>query len=371
MTIYYVAPVALDPAGGIQVMYRHVDILNRAGLSAFMLHPNPPFRCKWFENDTPIRYLSDRPFVLPLREVVKGIQRGVTANFSKLPGSALRSLTDKSGWRTKPTISLGDGDVLAITELIRLGGFELFPGVPRVVFNQGAYLTFRQWRADADPYGHTEILGVMTVSADSEAYLNMAFGSRAFPIVRVHETVSPIFGVSGQPKEKIIAYMPRRNPDHAHQVLSLLSLRGSLEDWRIVEIDDVTQEEVAAILRKAAVFLSFGHLEGFGLPAVEAMSSACLVVGYHGMGGREFFLPEFSVPINYGEIRAYVEAVEEAVRQYEREPEAFRARGLAAAEFVRKTYSPEREARDVVGAWTAFLALAEDRTGRAADASRG
>ena len=367
MTIYYVSPDFWGPAGGVQVMYRHVDILNRAGLPAYVLHTNPPFRCTWFENDTPIRYLFDRPSVLPLREVVKRVSRGATENLGELPRSALRSLTDKAGWRAKPTLSLDDGDVLAITELIWLGGFDLFPGAPRVVFNQGAYLTFGQWRADSDPYARADVLGVMTVSADSEAYLKMAFGSHGFPIVRVHETVSPVFSVSDEPKEKLIAYMPRRNADHAHQVLSLLSLRGSLNDWTIIKIDDVTQEEVASILRRAAVFLSFGHLEGFGLPAAEAMGCGCVVVGYHGMGGREFFLSEFSFPIGYGEIRAYVDAVEEAMRQYEREPEQFRARGLAAADFVRTTYSPERESREVVHAWTTFLELMRRARGKTTD----
>ena len=78
------------------------------------------------------------------------------------------------------------------------------------------------------------------------------------------------------------------------------------------EIEDVTQEEVASVLKRAANFLSFGHPEGFGLPPLEAMSAGCLVIGYHGMGGREFFHREFSVPIEFGDIRAYVEAVESA-----------------------------------------------------------
>ena len=371
MTIYYVSPEAFEPSGGLQMMYRHVDILNQAGLPAFMLHPNPPWRCMWFEHDTPIRYLSDRPFVLPLRQVVKGMSKDFTTHFSKLPRSVLRSLTNEAGWRTKPTLSLLPGDVMAISELIRLGGFELFPGVPRVVFNQGAYLTFGKWSADSDPYLSDDILGIMTVSSDSESYLNMAFGSRGFPILRVHCSIRPIFYSTAQTKEQLIAYMPRRNADHAHQVLSLMSLRGSLNGWTVVKIDDVAQEEVASVLRRAAIFLSFGHLEGFGLPALEAMSAGCVVIGYHGMGGREFFRPEFSFPIEFGDIRAYVEAVESALHQYEREPKKFRAMGQAASDFARKMYSPERETREVVDAWTAFLELTGGPRRQIADGQHG
>jgi glycosyltransferase involved in cell wall biosynthesis len=361
MTIYYFYPEPFEPAGGVQIAYRHVDILNRAGLEAYMLHPNPPFRCTWFANDTPIRYLSTRPFVLPLRQVAKGMSKDLERHLGKLPRSAFRSLTNAAGWRTKPTLRLLPGDCIAISELIWLGGFALFPGAPRVVFNQNAYLTFRDWTADSDPYVSKDILGMMTVSSDSESYLQTAFSSWDLPILRVHNSVSAIFCDLNSNKDRILAYMPRKNPDDAHQVLSMLSLRGSLEDWTVVKIEDKTQEEVASILKRAAIFLSFGHPEGFGLPALEAMSAGCLVIGYHGMGGREFFHPEFSVPIEFGDIRAYAGAVESALRQYEREPNEFHALGKAAADFARQTYSPEREARDVVEAWTAFLRLERDQ----------
>jgi Glycosyl transferases group 1 len=362
MTIYYLCPEGpFEPAGGIQMMYRHVDILNRAGLEAYMLHSNPPFRCTWFENDTPIRYLSTRPFVLPLRQVAKGMSKDFGRYFSKLPRSALRSLTNAAGWRTQPTLTLLPGDCMAIPELIWLGGFELFPGVPRVVFNQNAYLTFRDWTADSDPYVSRDIIGMMTVSSDSESYLKTAFSSHGLPILRVHYSLNPIFSASAQTKERLLVYMPRKNADDAHQVLSMLSLRGSLRQWTVVKLEDVTQEEVASVLKRAAIFLSFGHPEGFGLPPLEAMRAGCLVIGYHGMGGREFFHPEFSVPIEFGDIRAYVEAVESAQRRYEREPKEFNAMGQAAAEFARQTYSPERETHEVVDAWKAFLKLTRGR----------
>ena len=38
--------------------------------------------------------------------------------------------------------------------------------------------------------------------------------------------------------------------------------------------------------------------------------------------------------------------------------------GQAAAEFARQTYSPERETREVVDAWTEFLKLTRGRRRR-------
>jgi glycosyltransferase involved in cell wall biosynthesis len=43
-------------------------------------------------------------------------------------------------------------------------------------------------------------------------------------------------------------------------------------------------------LKESLLFLSFVNGEGLGLLAVEAMSCGCVVVGYDGMGGKEFFV---------------------------------------------------------------------------------
>src|SRR5947209_5016280 len=56
MTVYYVAPDSDDPSGGMRVIYRHVDILNRHGIAAAVLHCRRGFRCSWFANETAVVY---------------------------------------------------------------------------------------------------------------------------------------------------------------------------------------------------------------------------------------------------------------------------------------------------------------------------
>lgn len=34
--------------GGIKQLYRHVDVLNRNGFKAYILHSEKGFRCSWF-----------------------------------------------------------------------------------------------------------------------------------------------------------------------------------------------------------------------------------------------------------------------------------------------------------------------------------
>src|SRR5215470_3641694 len=44
------------PSGGIRRLYRHVEILNKNGFSAYILHLLPSFKPTWFEADVPITY---------------------------------------------------------------------------------------------------------------------------------------------------------------------------------------------------------------------------------------------------------------------------------------------------------------------------
>ena len=352
MTIYYMCPDLQRAFGGVRTIYRHVDVLNEAGFSACVLHMHAPFSCMWFDHDTPVRHVFRSPYVPGVREVL----RGSVGGYSSLPHSLARAIGRRAGRSSESPVALAPDDVLAVPSVMAHDHY--YPGVPRLIFNQGAYLTFRNWAPSSNPYAREDVLGVITVSSDSEAYLRTAFPDRP-PIVRVRHSIDPSVFWFSAAKEKRIAYMPHKNREHVHQVLSILGLRGRLDDWDVVRIEGARHDEVAAMLRSSAVFLNFGFPEGFGLLPAEAMSSGCVVVGYHGMGGREFFRPEFSYPVEFGDIRSYVETVEQVLDRYDRDPSGFSAVGRAASDFIQSTYSPEREANDVVQAWTQFLARVE------------
>ena len=46
--------------------------------------------------------------------------------------------------------------------------------------------------------------------------------------------------------------------------------------------------------------------EGFSLPSIEAMASGCLVIGYPGKGGKEYFKSEFSMPVPEKDIQSKI-----------------------------------------------------------------
>ncbi len=311
-TIYFFTPDTNIPAGGVLVIYRHVDLLNSAGIRAFVLHQRRGFRCTWFANDT---HVTD----------VKSAKVGL-------------------------------GDLLVIPELDVSLLCDKPPGIRHVIFNQNSHLT---WKRNAERVSRhyiksPDLAGVIVVSDHNADMLRYAFESLS--VRRIHLGIDPtLFHLSDDSRARRISYMPRRGGADAEKLLRLLRERGVLDDWEVVPLDGLTHAEVAEQLSTTKIFLAFTYQEGFGLPAAEAMACGNYVVGHHGFGGREFFLPEFSAPIETGDVLSFARAVEDAIVQDRANPSWCLDRGRAASAFVLDKYSLERERNEVVSAYAELL----------------
>ncbi len=310
-TIYFLTPDFQAPAGGIAVIYRHVDILVKAGIDAFVLHQRRGFRCSWFDNQTPIRYVEDTRVL--------------------------------------------QGDLLVVPELHADVLAKLSPGISHVLFNQNTHLTWKH----GDDIRHAylmspDLAGVITVSKHNAEMLRYAFSGCS--IARIHLSIDPeVFHPVSGARPKRIGYMPRRGQEDAKQVLQLLGNGRIPDDWEVVALDGLSHREVADALRSCRIFMAFTRHEGFGLPAAEAMACGCYVIGNHGFGGAEFFKQEFSSAIESGDILDFARTVERAVANEDVEPGWCQERGQKAAEFILSRYSLEREAEDVVSTYAALL----------------
>jgi glycosyltransferase involved in cell wall biosynthesis len=293
-TIYYLCPDYGVPSGGIRMIYRHVDVLNREGRRSAVLHSRDGYACRWFEHST----------------------RTVSA----------------------PSVRLSPDDVLVVPEIY--GPYlERLPKGPRLVgFNQNAYMTFDHLPSGR-PLSYDRFEAVMTVSPDSADYLRFAFPGLRVSVV--HGAVDPaLFHPSPEAPAQRIAMMPRKRPDDAAHVLRLLGDR--LRNWEVVTIERVSERETAALLRSSAIFLAFGREEGFGLPAAEAMAAGCYVIGFPGFGGREIFDRAYSEPVEDGDVLSMARAAAEWLARYEQDPTTVREAGRRASERTLERYSPER-----------------------------
>jgi hypothetical protein len=297
-TIYYLSPDDNAPSGGIRVIYRHVDLLNAAGVDAAVLHDRPGFRVDWFDN---------RTRVLAARDV-----------------------------------TLGAGDLLVVPEYYGPGLGALPVGCRKVVFNQNAYQTFARvpfgTTAPGAPYaGVGGIEALLTVSQDNAALLRHAFPGLPVHIARV-VVDERVFHPGDRPAGRRIGYMPRRRAEEQEQLLHILRSRGSLDGWELVPIDGLTEARTAEALRGCAVFLSFSEREGFGLPPAEAMASGAYVVGFTGLAGRDYFDPRFCAPVAEADLLAFVVAVEQVLEQGRTDPEVLATAGRAAAKHILANY---------------------------------
>ena len=182
--------------------------------------------------------------------------------------------------------------------------------------------------------------------------------SHVFPnlkIFRVRNSVDTnVFNCQSE-KKKQICFIPTKNPDEFVQLFNILKQRKVLRGWEIVPIENKSQKETADILCDSLVFINLVYQEGFGLPAAEAMASGCTVIGYHGMGGEEYFKSEFCFPVATGKIIEVARTVEHVLELYENNPQHLRNKAIKSAEFIHKNYSITIQKEDVLEFWNTIL----------------
>ncbi|MEH2475587.1 glycosyltransferase involved in cell wall biosynthesis [Nitrobacteraceae bacterium AZCC 2161] len=288
--------------------------MNDAGLNAAILHTRPGFRCGWFENTT----------------------RVVSA--------------------TEAT--LGPRDILVVPEIYGRTIRDLPRNIRQVIFNQNAYNTLESLMdgsANATPYtDNPDLALVLVVSQDNAEVIKHFFP--AAPVRRLHLGMDPaLYHPPQGPKQRRIAYMPRKRPGDAASVLAVLRLRGALDGWDIVAIEGRSEAETAELLRSTKLFLSLSSREGFGLPPLEALACGCLVVGYHGLGGREYFHPPFAIAVEDGDIAGFARAVEAAIHKLDNDPRSTDAIMAAAASFVAEGYPLKTERQDLLDVFAPLL----------------
>ncbi|MFA6599581.1 MAG: glycosyltransferase [Candidatus Omnitrophota bacterium] len=342
MNIYYLSPDQNWPSGGVAKIYRHVDILNKYGYSAYVLHEKKGFRCTWFENKTKVAYR-----VKPLWRKCK----------DKLFHAKVNPIKRKVCFPCNHSSQyIRNVDYLVVPEIYGLQILNMEPGVKKIIFNQGPVFTFSGYSCDPldlrSPYNdpHGDVVGVMTNSHYTEEYMSHAFpGLKLFPLYHCSRDIDVFLNDSR--KKKQICFMSRKNYADALQVINILKFRGFLKNYNVIAIDAKSLSETANIMKESLIFLSFCHQEGSFLPPSEAMLCGCVVIGYHGWGGREYLKPDFSFPIESGDIIGFAKTVEKVIKELEVNPTAYSEKIKSAAAFIKEQYSPAKEEAELVQIW--------------------
>lgn len=249
--IIYVSPRNTEPSDGIRTMYRHVQLLCRNGFDAYICHAVDGFRPKWFSGDVPFIYRSE--LITPNR------------------------------------LKLFPDDHIVVFEMGHkiIAFFNQYRGATRHLFCQNHFFMFDA--LDGLGVKTWQECGVTRALASSRVIADTVKGTFSFPEVPVIPYAVDPGLFSPGPKTMQIAYMPRKRVRDVPYIRRCFALsHPAFADVPWVEIDGQSEDRVAATLGQSAIFLSLGRREGFGLPPLEAMASGCLVVGFTGIGGRDY-----------------------------------------------------------------------------------
>jgi glycosyltransferase involved in cell wall biosynthesis len=297
------------PSGGVEVVYRQVEMLNAAGIAAVVALPAAPDR----------RFFSHRAPEL-------------------FHGGA---------------IAPGERDVLIFPE-----GFVTYlealraASNPKYVYCQNQFYVLAALGSHAD----YQALGVRRVIASSRSVADFFSAILHQPDLAIIPPAIDLERFRPAPKRRVIAAMPRKLPDIARLVREGFRRRHPRHaaiEWD--EIDGADTAETARRLGQARWFVGFGHYESLGLPPLEAMAAEAVVVGFDGEGGREYATLDNGFWCPAGDWLGCIDRLAAAIDLVDHDPARHGAM-LAAGRATAERYAPAAMRRALLAFWERELA---------------
>lgn len=313
--ILYFLPDVPQVFGGVNITYRHVATLRRLGFDAHIVHQRAGYRYVAALPGVPITFM-DRIGTIP------------DADWMVIPETHRSALALAAGSTCRKALFCQNHFYLSMT-LTAIAG--------------------RTW----SDYGIERFLCLSEPIRDAmQDWLGLD-GTVIRPAID-----DRLFVQAPRSQRPSIAFMPRKGGSHVGltrmlieryaDVAGLPALSGI--EWRV--LDGMPQKDVAKALSSAWIYLSTGHLEGLGLPPLEAMSAGAIVVGFTANGGHDYATAENGVWVDDEDTFALARATRKTLlAMLDKAPEIERLRtaGLETS----KRYSIEAEAEALRAFWSA------------------
>ena len=302
--IYYLCPDYQLPSGGTRTLYWQVAQLRNSGLDAWIVHQKSGFSLTWHDIKVPVTSLEDRPHLNP--EDILVFSEGMLAMMQQMAKVTVRKVVVALNWTP-------------------------------------AYL---QLEAD-DSWSNYSIQAVLS---DSPIIANYVQWRMNLPVTVVPTYINPeLYYYEPVAKKPLIVYMPHKSEDVAI-IRGVLEQRGGIFtnfSWQLLR--DFSQADYANYLRQATFYIPPSAQEGGNIAVLEAMACGCIVVGYNGVGGKDFMIGEGSQQncilvenVNLPELGTTVEQV---LTDWTTNPESFTNIIQNAISTRQKDRDPQREAQ--------------------------
>jgi len=304
--VYVVSDDFNYPAGGIKKLYELVDTLNKHHIQSFIIHNEKNFRATWFENKT---------------KVIDIASAKVTYD-----------------------------DIIIFPEVFGEDIKNYWPGVRKIIFSQNSFYALQVFygkiKKMKEVYLDKDVINIIVVSQ-----YDFDFFAWLFPGIKISKITCGIderLFFFNPNKLKTITVMPRKSEADFIFLKNLMRIHDSFNDFKIVEIDNMPYEQCAETIRNSSIFLSFSHQEGFGLPPAEAMACGCIVIGYHGYGGKEYFKEGLTYTIDSWDMRKYATILAEIIKGFGTNPEVLQQIRKDASKYILENYSMAKQEKSMV-----------------------
>lgn len=338
-TYYFVLPDIARPVGGVNVLMQYIDILNAEGYRAAPLYKSPYYRYKYASCAAQGVYSKD-------------LQRLARQSLGRRARAAdlFRGIGSFGQPRINTPLQRKSSDVFILPEYGYPELFGLFSDARTILAVQGVFLFLRAFqREPVQSKLIAEQFDAIFTTSDASQKAVQSLANIASHNLRLSVEKD---GLNFQQKKKLqIAYMPRRRGEEVDIVVSALKARSGMADVSFVAIENMPGDAVVDVLSESLLFLSFSYREGFGLPPAEAMAAGCIVVGYTGVGGDEYFTRDIAFPINDSDLVSFIDTVQSLVVEYQENPERLDKMRKKASKHILETYNAADARSNLLRVW--------------------
>ncbi|MGD0548729.1 MAG: glycosyltransferase [Terracidiphilus sp.] len=316
-TLYFYCYDHDRPNGGQRQTYRHVDILNSAGIDAYVLHRKANFRITWFVNAT--RIICEEDFRQRYREQY---------------------------------------DIVVLPEDVGLRINEV-PGI-KVIFNKNLYSGYRALPLSndlTDPYLSESVAGILTMSKHNCEHLRSAYPRKQIEVVH-SELPEHIFSYrhwqAKKPQIVTIVSKAHRQTAVLFHILRARTAQGLNQGDRFkwIFVDNESLESFAQILRDSLIFVHLNVEEGLPESVLEAIASGCICLTYNCPPLSEYL--DASNRFEYGQVIDLVKYIERLMAAFPEHGDQFEGL-IKAQQRVLSDYSSKEQEAGVLHSWTQII----------------
>ena len=338
INIIYLIPELKNPTGGAKVIYNHSNILNKLNnkISSQIVHLKKKLSYKLESS------------ILKRVNVLNNKNSGWDVTKMKVS----KNFKPSTKWQNK-NISVGKNlnfdykkDFIILPEIWSHFAVDLDlikKNINYSIFVQGFYHMNSTDNFIKIKSAYENAKFIITVSDYSVGYLKKMFPKMKNKIFKINFSINKD-KIKIKKKLNLITFMSRKLQDHSN--LLIFYLKDMLPpNWKIVPLINLSENKLFETLSKSKIFLSFSHLEGTGIPPIEAALSGNKVIGYDGGGGSTYWKKPLFTKIENGEIGIFGQKIIQNIKNYNLswiKETSKQRRNLS------KLYSPELEKKSLM-----------------------